>query len=105
MVRIIFTYVVPFIAPLIGWYLWVRFVRKPAETNGRRKTPWHWLAVAGGLAVVAALLVTSPPDDLAGGARKRGLGPPRGEPGQTYEPARLEDGKVVPGRYQPKEGK
>lgn len=90
MIRIVFTYVVPFVAPLIGWYLWVRYFNKAAapETTGWRKAPWHWLAVAGVGAVVAVLLVTAPPG---------------GEPNQVYEPAHVRDGKVVPGQYRPRE--
>jgi hypothetical protein len=91
MVRIIFTWVVPFVVPAIGWYVWVRFFNKPRspEVTGWSKAPWAWLAVAGAAAVVAVLLVTAPP-----GA----------DPGQVYEPAHIEDGKVVPGQYRQREG-
>jgi hypothetical protein len=92
MIRIIFTYVVPFVAPAIGWYVWARFLRKPdgSRTVGWRGAPWHWLAVAGVAAVVVVLLVTAP----AGG-----------DPNQVYEPARVEDGKVVPGQYRSPQAK
>ena len=48
------------------------------------------LAIAGAVAVVAVLLVTNPPG---------------GQPDQVYEPAHVQDGKVVPGQYRQREGK
>jgi hypothetical protein len=89
MVRIIFTYVVPFVLPAIGWYVWRRFVAKPhpPAPSGWRAAPWHWLAVAGAALVAAVLGVTA----LTGGGR----------PGEVYAPARIEDGRVVPGETKP----
>jgi VanZ family protein len=91
MIRIVFTYFVPFVTPLIGWYVWVRFFNNSAPEASRwRKAPWHWLAIAGFGAVIAVLLATMPPGD---------------SPDQVYEPAHVRDGKVIPGQYRPRDTK
>jgi hypothetical protein len=89
MIRIIFTYVVPFVVPAIGWYIWRRFIAKPDPPArvGWRAAPWHWLALAGGALVGVVLVFTA----LTGGGR----------PGEVYEPAHIEGDKVVPGEIRP----
>lgn len=89
MTRILITYVVPLVLPALVWYLWHQFrPRRPgqeAERKGLNAAPWPHLGVAG-LILLAATL----------GAFAMLVG---GEPGEVYQPARLIDGEVVPGRH------
>ncbi len=89
MFRILLTYIVPLVMPALGWYLWQRYLAQPAGTTPRgwRAAPWHWLAPAG-VVLVAAMLGTIAFLDS-------------GRPGDTYRPATVVDGKVVPGRHDP----
>ena len=92
MVRILLTYVVPLVMPLVGWYVWQRFIRRTPQPGaehklGLRDAPWHWLSIAGVLLVAATL-----------GSIALFTG---GEPGEVYQPPQVIDGKVVPGRHQP----
>lgn len=82
MIRILLTYILPLLVPTAIYFLWLRF----AGTAPEREHPWPWLIGAG---VLLAAIV------LAGLAL---LG---GTPDGIYEPAHLEDGKLVPGRIHP----
>lgn len=109
MVRIILTYVLPLLLPTIMYFAWVSWVRKQvaakkaqAAAEGTEapstedmvhdldiKTPWFRLALAGtGLLIVASVLSV--------------LLVPENPENSTYQPPRLEDGKVVPGQFTPK---
>ena len=88
MTRILITYVVPLVLPALAWYLWHRFrPQRPGEEErkGWAAAPWPQLGIAG-LVLLAATL----------GAVALLVG---GVPGETYQPARLIDGKVVPGDH------
>ena len=88
MTRILLTYVLPLVLPALVWYLWHQFrPQRPGEEQkkGWAAAPWPQLAVAG-LILLAATL----------GAYALLVG---GVPGEVYEPARLIDGKVVPGGH------
>lgn len=96
MARIIVTYIVPLLLPSLLYVLWHAFIgRKRAQTadaateRGLRAAPWHWLGLAG-LALMGLSLVVFA--DLSGAP-----------PGSVYEPARIIDGKVVPGYSTPAE--
>ena len=96
MIRILLTYVVPLIVPAVIYFLWLRFRGGARE----REHPWPWLIGAGspfmrahGLAICAGILLTA--IVLAGFALLSGT------PDGIYEPAHLEDGKLVPGRFRP----
>lgn len=82
MIRILFTYILPLLVPTVIYFLWLRFSSGTQE----REHPWPWLIGAG---VLLAAIV------LAGLAL---LG---GTPDGVYEPAHLEDGKLVPGQIHP----
>ena len=86
MTRILITYVVPLVLPALGWYLWHRFrPGQPEEKKGWQAAPWPLLGVAGLILPAATLSAYAL---LVGG-----------EPGEVYQPARLIDGEVVPGRH------
>lgn len=89
MIRILITYVIPLVLPAIGWYVWQRFRPQRPEQEEERKgwavAPWPQLSVAG---VVLLALTLGSIAVFVGGS-----------PGETYVPARVIDGKVVPGTY------
>ena len=57
----------------------------PGQPLWWREVPWLWLAAAGTALVVVCLVAFA----LFGGA----------PPGTAYRPARLIDGKIVPGQF------
>lgn len=82
--RLLF-HLIPLLAPfaLYGAYLWW-VKRMQAGHPGWREAPWAWLTIAGFLLAAASFVV---------------YGLITGEPvGGIYEPAHVEDGKLVPGR-------
>ncbi len=94
MLRILLTYLIPFLLPMLGWFVWHRFFAKPpapGEATGAnpRQAPWHWLGLAG-LLLAAATLGTLA---VFGG----------GSPGEVYFPPETIDGKIVPGYTRPAE--
>lgn len=95
MMRLVLTYALPLLLPAAAYFLWLWFTRRrPAggaaagEEQGPvpagPEMPWLWLALAGLVLLAATLSYVA----LTSG------GPPDG----VYEPPRLEDGRVVPGR-------
>jgi len=80
MLRIALQYLLPLILPLLAYLLYAGVSRKTRVLDG---APWLGLAAAG-VGLMAASLVSW---SLLTGA----------EPGETYVPARIEDGRVVPG--------
>ena len=89
MTRILLTYVLPLVLPALVWYLWQQFrLRRPGESDARKgwaAAPWPQLSVAG---LVLLALTLGSIALLVGGT-----------PGEVYEPARVIDGEVVPGRH------
>lgn len=92
MVRLFFTYLVLLVLPALAYVAWHRLQTRRVETGKSEEPPpplaegpWLVLAAIGvGLAVVSAVVLLILHDG--------------GSPASTYEPPRLEDGKVVPGR-------
>jgi NADH:ubiquinone oxidoreductase subunit 5 (subunit L)/multisubunit Na+/H+ antiporter MnhA subunit len=83
MLRILLQYVLPLLLPFLAWLVYARFTRK----SGVNDAPWLVLAATGvGLLVVSLVSWT-----LLSGS----------EPGETYMPARIEDGRLVPGTTEP----
>jgi hypothetical protein len=88
MLRILLTVVLPILLPLLLYIGYVSIMRRRAELAGEespppwQEGPWPWL-IFGGLALVAAILVTL----------RLTTGVP---PGTKIEAPRLVDGKVVP---------
>ena len=84
MSRFIF-HLLPFLLPflLYGLYIWHA---KRAGKSRAEATPWFWLPSAGFLLVILGFVI-------GGGFFAEGTG--------SYTPARLEDGRIVPGRVGP----
>jgi hypothetical protein len=80
MLRIALQYLLPLVLPLLAYLIYAGVSRKTRVLEG---APWIGLAAAGVVLMAASLVSWS----LLTGA----------EPGETYVPARVEDGRVVPG--------
>ncbi|MEK7820311.1 MAG: hypothetical protein AAB543_04305 [Pseudomonadota bacterium] len=92
MIRILFEYILPLIAPFLVYFGWVWVAARTAEKTGGaapdwRQGPWLWLGGAGIVLLMAALVATA------------WLG---GEPtGGIYHPPTLDkDGRIVPGHFE-----
>ena len=81
--RIVLQYVLPLVLPAAVYAGWVLITKR--KKISMDDGPWFWLIVAG-FALMAGVLVTLA---LTGGS----------EPGGTYYPTHIEDGKVVPGEF------
>lgn len=93
MVRILFTYIVPFLAPVLTYAAWVWYRTRYVQTHGGEapkfeKGPWPMLLFAGAVLTLVVLGVS---------AMLQGNSPDEG----VYVPPRVENGKVVPGHIEP----
>lgn len=81
MLRILLQYVLPLLLPFLAYVIYAQLA---GRARWLQEGPWLGLAVAG-VGLMAASLVTW------------GLlvGSP---PGETYVPARMEDGRLIPGK-------
>jgi hypothetical protein len=91
MLRIMLTYVIPFLLPTILYFAWVFATQRRAAASGGgaqaqawQDVPWVWLIGAGIILMALSLAATA----LFGGD----------QPGGVYEPARLIDGRIEPGQ-------
>ena len=87
--RILFTYIVPFLAPMAVYVAWAWYrARYVAEHGGEapklEQGPWPLLLFLGAVLAFAT---------LAGTALTRG-----GTAGSIYTPSHMENGTLVPGR-------
>jgi hypothetical protein len=78
MLRILLQYLLPLVLPLLAYLLYAHLVGKRGAD-----APWLGLAATG----VGLLVVSLVSWGLLSGA----------DPGEEYVPARVEDGRVVPG--------
>ena len=90
MVRVVIQQLVLFLLPIAAYLVYALWQRRRArragvDPIGLEKGPWFWLVI-GGLALSIAGFVT-----LGVSTTGRSVG---------YEPARIEDGRVVPGQIQ-----
>lgn len=81
--RVAFEVVLFFVIPFALFASWLFATRQPVMSKESWEGYGGWLSIAGLVLVIAAFLYV-------------GLSAPRG--GGDYEPAHLEDGKLVPGR-------
>jgi hypothetical protein len=94
MTRILFAYLVPFLLPIAIYAVWVWYrtgyaARHGGEAPKFERGPWPLLLFAGALLTFAVMGV---------------IALNQGEPaGATYEPARIENGRIVPGQLGPEE--
>jgi len=84
MLRILLQYVLPLVLPFLAYLIYARLSHK---TGGMSDTPWIALAAAG-VGLMAVSLVSW---GILSGS----------DPGETYVPARFEDGRLVPGTTEP----
>jgi hypothetical protein len=83
MLRILLQYLLPLLLPFLAYLIYARLTRR----TGLNDAPWLGLGAAG-VGLLAVSLVTW---SILSGS----------EPGETYVPARVEDGEVVPGTTEP----
>jgi Family of unknown function (DUF6111) len=83
MLRILLQYVLPLLLPFLAYLAYARLTGRA----GLNDAPWLGLAAAGVGLLVVSLVTWS----VMSGS----------EPGETYTPARVEDGRVVPGTTEP----
>jgi len=93
MVRILITYLVPFLLPVTGYALWIWYRTVYAEKHGGEppkfeRGPWPLMVFLGAVLTLGVLGVTA----MTTGS----------DPGEVYIPAHLENGKLVPGRTEKK---
>ena len=93
MLRIMYTYVVPFLMPAAVYAAWVWYrMRYVAQHGGEapklEQGPWPLLLFLGAILAFGVLALSA----LTQG----------GSPDATYVPPHLENGQVVPGHLEPK---
>jgi hypothetical protein len=93
MLRIVISYVVPFLLPLAGYAAWIWYRTRYAERHGGEapkfeQGPWPLMLFLGAVLTLTMLAVTA----LQQGAA----------PGGVYVPPHVENGQVVPGRFESK---
>jgi heme A synthase len=93
MVRIVFTYIVPFLLPLAvylawGWYRTRYVAAHGGEPPKLERGPWPLLLVLGAMLTLLSLAAT---------ALTRGS-----DAGSAYTPSHLENGQLVPGHMDAK---
>jgi 4-amino-4-deoxy-L-arabinose transferase-like glycosyltransferase len=81
--RILLHYVLPLVLPAALYFGWVLIAKR--KKISLQDGPWFWLIVAGFTLLAGVLGYVA----LTGGS----------EPGGTYHPPRVEDGKIVPGEF------
>ena len=97
MLRVFFTIVLPLVLPTALYLLWMRLAHwspRGSEEGSERgeavrwsTLPWVWLAAAGALLLALMLFIVT-------------VHFGRPQPG-TYEPPRMENGRIVPGHIEP----
>jgi purine-cytosine permease-like protein len=94
MARIVLTYIVPFLLPTLIYLGWAYYrtayaARHGGEAPRLEKGPWALLIFLGALCAVASVV---------------GYGLTQGaDANSTYTPPRYEDGRVIPGRMEPRQ--
>jgi hypothetical protein len=93
-VRILFTYIVPFLAPILTYAVWVWYRTRYVAAHGGEapkfeKGPWPMLLFAGAVLTLITLGIS---------AMLQGNSP---DEGRYIEP-RVENGQVIPGHIEPR---
>jgi len=88
MLRVLLSVLLPLLLPTALFFAYAWYESRRAEAAGAEPrvidVPWSWLGIAG----VALVMISLAINFIYGHT----------EQGSRYEPARLEDGKLVPGR-------
>lgn len=89
MIRVVIECLLLFLLPAVGYFVYAYATRPAGTTNAQiaNEAPVLMLSVLGAALVFTVMVVFA---NVNGGGR----------PGQAYQPAVIEDGKVVPGRMQ-----
>ena len=93
MLRIFFTIVLPLVLPTLLYLLWLRIARwvrqerRPDERDGWAALPWVWLAATGAVLLAATLFVVT----VNFGTPASGV----------YVPPHSENGRIIPGHFEP----
>ncbi len=87
MSRIFLNYLLPLALPTAIYVVYMLMARDDAKALEvrLRAAPWFWLVIAGFMLMVAGLITLGIIDG--------------NDPGTTYQPPHLEDGRVVPGEF------
>lgn len=93
MLRVFATIVLPLVAPTAIYLLWMWLANRavlspPLPPNSWRAAPWLWLAGAGIVLLTLVLVVVTV---------HSGSSSP-----STYVPPRWDNGRIVPGHFEPK---
>ena len=93
MIRIVFTYIVPFLLPTAIYLAWAWYRARYAASHGGEvpkieRGPWPMLVFLGAVLMLASLVTTA----LTNGS----------DAGAIYTPPHLENGKLVPGHMDEK---
>lgn len=94
MIRVLLTYLVPFLLPIAIYALWFWYRTRYAARHGGEapkfeRGPWPILLFTGAVLTFGLMGV---------------IALNQGEPaGSAYEPARIENGRIVPGQLDPSE--
>ncbi len=90
--RVFVTIVVPLVLPTVLYILYLVALRRrlvgqePGAAASLGRIPWVWLGVAGGVLMLVTFLAVAKLDDAP--------------PGSHYEPAKVIDGVIQPGRLE-----
>jgi hypothetical protein len=89
MLRVIVTIVVPLLLPTAIYLTWMRLAQRspPAGAMAWATLPWLWLAAAGVVLLAFVLLVVT----VGFGTSQTGV----------YVPPHTENGRIVPGHFEP----
>lgn len=89
MIRILLNYILPLALPTLIYLIWATMAaRRGNKTSPLSEGPWFMLAVAGFALMLAALAATVMYGSM--------------EPGGKYRAPYSKDGKIVPGRMEPR---
>ena len=88
MVRVLLSILLPLLLPTAAFFLYAWYRTRRAAAAGAEPqaidVPWSWLCIAGLLLAIVSVTVN--------------VIYMSGEKGTHYEPAHMENGKIVPGR-------